>query len=84
MADLVFSHSYFSCSKYPESDHVRIIKVVLFFTTNPTKLVLQFSEFSTIFYTFYKFLQICNTIEDALLHRDPQKNLNRYNQALGL
>jgi hypothetical protein len=54
---------------------VRITKVVVFFTTNPRKLVLQFSEFSTIFYTFYKFLQICNTIEDVLLHRDPQKDL---------
>jgi hypothetical protein len=48
-----------------------VTKVVVFFTTNPTKLVLQFSEFSTIFYTFYKFLQICNTIEDVLLRRDP-------------
>jgi hypothetical protein len=45
---------------------MRITKVVVFFTTNPKKLVLQFSEFSTIFYTFYKFLQICNTIEDVL------------------
>jgi hypothetical protein len=47
-------------------------------------LVLQFSEFSTIFYTFYKFLQNCITIEDVLLHRDPQKDLNHYKQALGL
>jgi hypothetical protein len=38
---------------------------------NPTKLFLHFSEFATIFYTFYKFLQNCNTIEDELLHRDP-------------
>jgi hypothetical protein len=29
------------------------------------KMIFQFSEFSTIFYTFYKFLQICNTIEDS-------------------
>jgi hypothetical protein len=49
MADLGISHSYFSCENYPESDHVRITKVVVFFTTNPTKLVLQFSEFSKIF-----------------------------------
>jgi hypothetical protein len=67
-----------------ESDQVRITKVVVFFTMNLTKLVLQFSELSTIFYTFYKFLQICNTIEDVLLHRDPQKDLKHYNQALGL
>jgi hypothetical protein len=41
---------------------------------NPKKLVLHLSEFSTIFYTFYKFLQNCNTIEDELLHRDPCKD----------
>jgi hypothetical protein len=50
---------------------VRITKVVVFFTTNPTKLVLHFAEFSTIFYTFYKFLKICNTIEDVHLRLDP-------------
>jgi hypothetical protein len=50
---------------------VRITNVVVFFTANPKKLVLQFSEFSTIFYTFYKFLQICNTIEHVLLRRSP-------------
>jgi hypothetical protein len=50
---------------------VRITKVIVFFTVNPTKLVLQFSEFFTTFYTFSKFLQICNTIEDVLLHRGP-------------
>jgi hypothetical protein len=50
---------------------VRITKVVLFFTINPTELVLHFSEFSTIFYTFYNFLQKCNTIEDELLRRGP-------------
>jgi hypothetical protein len=33
---------------------MRITKVVVFFTTNPTKLVLHFSEFSTILYEFYK------------------------------
>jgi hypothetical protein len=50
---------------------VKITKVLVFFTANPIKLVLQFSEFSMIFYTFYKFLQICNTIEDVHLRRDP-------------
>jgi hypothetical protein len=50
---------------------VRISKVVVFFTMNSTKLVLKIFDFSTIFYTFYKFLQICNTIEDVLLRRGP-------------
>jgi hypothetical protein len=42
---------------------VSITNVVAFFTTNPTKLILQFSEFSMNFYTFYKFQQFVNTIE---------------------
>jgi hypothetical protein len=29
-------------------------KVVVFFTRNPTKLGLHFSEVSTVFYDFYK------------------------------
>jgi hypothetical protein len=42
---------------------VSITNVAVFFTTNPTKFVLQFSKFSTNFYTFYKFQQVVNTIE---------------------
>jgi hypothetical protein len=57
MADLGISQSYFSCKKYLESELVRIIKVVVFSIVNPKKLVLHFSEFSTNFYRFYKFLQ---------------------------
>jgi hypothetical protein len=57
MADPGFSHSYFAWSKYQESGHVSITKAVVFFTTKPAKFILQFSEFSTNFYTFYKFLQ---------------------------
>jgi hypothetical protein len=45
---------------------VSITKVVVFFTTNPTKFSLHFFEFSTIFYAFYKFLQTGNTIEDSI------------------
>jgi hypothetical protein len=59
--------------KYPESDHVRITKVVVFITTNPKKLVLHVSEFSTIFYTFYKFLQNWNSKGDEHLRRGPCK-----------
>jgi hypothetical protein len=44
---------------------VSITKVVVFFTTNPTKFSLQFSKFATNFYAFYKFLQTANTIEDS-------------------
>jgi hypothetical protein len=47
---------------------VSIIKVVGRYTTNPTKFSLHFSEFSTIFYAFYKFQQIGYTIEVAVLH----------------
>jgi hypothetical protein len=42
---------------------VSITKVVVLFTTNPTKLSLHFSEFSMIFYTFYNFQHIGYTIE---------------------
>jgi hypothetical protein len=60
--DLFFSHFYFSCKNYPEIAQAKITKVVVFFTMNPTKLSLQFSEFSTIFYAIYKILQNSNTI----------------------
>jgi hypothetical protein len=50
---------------------VNITKVVVFFTTNPTKLSLQFFEISTIFYAFYKFLQTANTIEVSFCAEAP-------------
>jgi hypothetical protein len=46
---------------------------------NPTKLILHFSEFSTIFYVFYKFQQNGYTIEDALLRLGPWKDLGPRN-----
>jgi hypothetical protein len=49
-----FSHLYFSCKNYQELAQARITKVVGYFTTNPTKLVSQISDFSTIFYAIYK------------------------------
>jgi hypothetical protein len=39
---------------------------------NPTKLVLHFSEFSTILYGFYKFLQKVNTIPEHLYTQAPR------------
>jgi hypothetical protein len=54
MVDQGVSHFYFSCKNCQELAQARITKVVGLFTTNPTKLVLHFSEFSTIFYGFYK------------------------------
>jgi hypothetical protein len=44
---------------------VSITKVVVLFTTKPTKLSLYFCKFFTIFYAFYKFLQKEYTIEDS-------------------
>jgi hypothetical protein len=58
---------------------VSITKVVVLFTTNPTKLSLHFSEFSTIFYAFYIFLQMEYTIEDVTLRRGPRKDLGPRN-----
>jgi hypothetical protein len=40
--------------KYQEFAQARITKVMGYFTANPTKLVLHFSDFSTIFYAIYK------------------------------
>jgi hypothetical protein len=58
---------------------VSITKVVVFSTTNPTKLVLHFSEFSTIFYAFYKFQQNGSTIKDVSLRLGPWKDLGPRN-----
>jgi hypothetical protein len=67
----MFSHFYFSCKNYQELAQARITKVVEFFTTNPTKLGLHFSDLSTIFYGFYKILQNTNTIEVTALQSAP-------------
>jgi hypothetical protein len=48
MADLGFSHSCFSCKNCQETTQARITDVVGFFTMNPTKLGLHFSDVSTI------------------------------------
>jgi hypothetical protein len=74
---------YFSCKNYQELAQARITKVVEFFTTNPTKLSLPFSVFSTIFYAFYKNQLNGFTIGDSLLHRGPWKVLDSYKYALG-
>jgi hypothetical protein len=54
IADLGFSHLYFSCKNKQELSQARIAQVVGYFTTNPKTLELHFSDFSTIFYTIYK------------------------------
>jgi hypothetical protein len=51
----VFHIPIFHVKKYQESGYLSITKVVVFCATNPTKLSLHFSEFSTNFYAFYKF-----------------------------
>jgi hypothetical protein len=48
---------------------VSITKVVVFFTTNPTKFSVKFSKFSTNLYAFYKFLQKVFTIADPFYTR---------------
>jgi hypothetical protein len=58
---------------------VSITKDVVLITRNPTKLALHFSEFSTIFYAFYKSLQKEYTIEDASLLLGPWKEIGTRN-----
>jgi hypothetical protein len=84
MVDLGFSRFYFSCKNYQESDYASITKGVGFFTTNPTKLSLHFSKFSTIFYTIYKILQNSSTIWDSLLPQGPWKGSGSYKYTLTL
>jgi hypothetical protein len=62
---------------------VSITKVVVLFTMNPTKFVLYFSKFSTIFYVFHKFQQNGYTIEDALLRLGPWKETDSLRYAPG-
>jgi hypothetical protein len=50
---------------------------------NPTKLSMHFSEFSTIFYVFYKFQQNGYTIDVSTLRTDPWKDSPLCNVALG-
>jgi hypothetical protein len=63
---------------------VSITKVVEFFTTNPTKLSLHFSEFSTIFYGIYKIQPKVKHYLRTNFHRGPWKFLQIHNHTLTL
>jgi hypothetical protein len=54
-----------------------------YFTTNPTKYVLHFSDFPVIFYAIYKNQQTHFTILVALLQGGPRKDLCFCNVVLG-
>jgi hypothetical protein len=54
-------------------------KVVVFFTTVPTKFSLKFSECSTNFYAFYKIQPKGCTIEDTTLRLGPRKEMRAHN-----
>jgi hypothetical protein len=58
-------------------------KSCVFFTTNPTKLSLHFSEFSTIFYAFYKIQPKVEHYLRSIFHRGPWKTFQTYTQASG-
>jgi hypothetical protein len=60
--------------KYQKLAQTRITKVVGYFTMNPTKLVLHFSEFSKIFYAIYKKHGNHFTIGVNLLQGGPRKD----------
>jgi hypothetical protein len=81
IAYLGFSHLYFSCKNYKELAQARIIKVVGYFTTDPEKLVLHFSDFSAIFYGIYKFQPKVKHYLRSNFHRGPWKFLQVYNHA---
>jgi hypothetical protein len=71
ISDLGFSYFYFSCKHYQELALARITKVVVFLTTNLTKLGLHFSDFSTILYEFYNIQQITYTIWESNFAQAP-------------
>jgi hypothetical protein len=62
---------YFLCKNYQELAQARITKVVGYLTTNPTKLILHFSDFSMIFYAIYNNQQKHFTISVTLLQSGP-------------
>jgi hypothetical protein len=64
---------YFACKNYEELAQARITKVVGYFTTNPKKLVSNFSDFSTMFYAIYKKQGNHFTIGVTLLLGSPRK-----------
>jgi hypothetical protein len=74
---------YFSCRNYQELAQARITKVVGYFTTNLTKFVLHFSDFSVIFYAIYKNQEISFTIGVHLLQGGPRKETRFCNVAPG-
>jgi hypothetical protein len=53
------------------------------FTTNPTKFVLHFSDFSTMFYEFYKYRENHFTIGVTTLQEGPRKDFFPCNVAPG-
>jgi hypothetical protein len=54
MADLGFSHSYFSCKNYQKIAQARITKSLRIFHNESKKFGLHFFDISTIFYEIYK------------------------------
>jgi hypothetical protein len=75
---------YFSCKNYQELAQARITKVVGYFTTNPPKLVLHFSDFSMMFYAIYKKQPNGFTIGVILLQGGPRIDLGFCNVVLGV
>jgi hypothetical protein len=74
---------YVSCKTYQELAQARITKVVVYFATNPTKLVLNFYDFSVIFYVIYKNRPNHFTIGVNLLQGGPRKDSLLCNVAPG-
>jgi hypothetical protein len=72
-----------SCKNYQELAQARITEVIGFFTTNPEKLGLHFSEFFKIFYAIYKNQQRHFTISVTNLQAGPRKEFLLCNVVLG-
>jgi hypothetical protein len=68
---------------YEKLAEARLTEVVGYFTTNPKTLVLQFSDFSTIFYAIYKKQPKHFTIGVTTLQEGPRKDFFPHNVAPG-
>jgi hypothetical protein len=66
---------YFSCKNYQELAQTRITKIVRYFTNNPTKFVLKYSDFSSIFYAIYNNQQEALYYLSYHLQEGPRKEL---------
>jgi hypothetical protein len=84
ITDLGKSHFNFSSKNYSPKVYTRFVKIVGLVTQSTKKIVLQFLDFSTILYGFYKLQVKHKGRERIFLLEDPWKVSDLHRSALGL